>query len=547
MAETTLDEKTPDDDAAADAAGSSNDGDGGRTTSFHRLSGLLGAAVALGTTELVAGIFERVPSLIETVAQAVIDLSPQPVVKFGIEVFGTYDKIALAVGIVVISLVLGLALGAATRRRRWVMPLAMVVFAAIGVAAATRDTTAEGGYAIVAGLLAIVAGTLTTWWLLDRADEPAGTLAMDEVRDDDAPLPPLMAGRRGFVLGATGAAAAAVIAPSLGRRLAERFNVEAVRSEIALPTATTTPETVATLDPADQIRGLSRLYTPNDEFYRIDTAFSTPQIDPADWSLKIDGFVDNPLEITFDELVELSTHEADVTLSCVSNRVGGDLVGNAKWLGVPLSDLLDRAGVQPEGQQIFSRSVDGWTSGFPVQAAYDGRNALVAIGMNGEPLPIEHGFPARLVIAGLYGYVSATKWLDRISLTGWNTDHGYWIPRGWSKEGPIKTQSRIDTVSDAAGIAGQVTIAGVAWAPTRGIEKVECSIDGGPWLEAELGPAVSEESWRQWWLDWSGETGQHQVVVRATDGTGAVQTDERRPPAPNGATGHHDRTFTIRA
>ena len=544
MAETTLD-----DDRTPDAAPTST-GDDTPTTSSHRLSGLLGAAVALATTELVAGIFERVPSLIETVAQAVIDLSPQPVVKFGIEVFGTYDKIALAIGIVVISLVLGLGLGAATRRRRWVMPLAMVIFAAIGVAAATRDATAEGGYAIVAGLLAIVSGTLTTWWLLDRADTPRGSLGRttEEMLADDAPLQ-LSTGRRGFVLGAAGAAAAAVIAPALGRRLAQRFNVESVRAEIALPSTTTTPETAvaAVADPSNEIAGLSKLYTPNDEFYRIDTAFSTPQIDPANWSLKIDGFVDTPLEITFDELVELSDTEADVTLSCVSNRVGGDLVGNAKWLGVPLTDLLDRAGVQPEGEQIFTRSVDGWTSGFPTSAAYDGRTALVAIGMNGEPLPIDHGFPARLVIAGLYGYVSATKWLDRISLTGWNTDHGYWIPRGWSKEGPIKTQSRIDTVSDAAGIDGQVTIAGVAWAPTRAIEKVECSIDGGPWLEAELGPAVSEESWRQWWLDWSGESGRHEVSVRATDGTGAVQTAESRPPAPNGATGHHSRAFTIRS
>lgn len=506
-----------------------------RTTTAHRVSGLLGAGVALGTTELIAGLFERVPSLIETVGQAVIDLSPSVIVKFGIRVFGTYDKVALAIGIVVISLLLGLVLGAATRRRRWVAPVAMAAFAVVGVAAAVRDTSTEGGYAIVAGLLAIVTGTLTIWWLLDRADEAAAAPAGTAIDGES---------RRTFVFGSVAALGAAVFAPVLGRRLADRFSVESVRAEVALPPTTTAPEAVAIVDPSTDIEGLSTLFTPNDEFYRIDTAFTTPQVDPADWSLKIDGFVDTPLEITFDELVELSSTEADVTLSCVSNRVGGNLVGNAHWLGVPLIDLLDRAGVQPEGEQIFTRSVDGWTSGFPTSLAYDGRTALVAIGMNGEPLPVDHGFPARLVIAGLYGYVSATKWLDRISLTGWESNDGYWVPRGWSKEGPIKTQSRIDTAVQGV---GQVTVAGVAWAPTRGIEKVELSFDGGPWVEAELGPAVSEEAWRQWWLDWSGDAGRHEVMVRATDGTGAVQTSESSPPAPDGATGHHRRTFNIDA
>ena len=521
-------------------------------SSSNRVSGLIGAGIALGTTELMAGVFQRVPSLNDAVGQTVIDWSPQPVVKFGIRVFGTYDKVALAVGIVIVSLLLGGLLGSATAKRRMVAPLAFAAFGLVGVGAATRDPGLEGGFAIPSAIAAVLAGTAAIWWLLNAA----GHTAPDHAdADADADADAAMAGtvgvassdRRRFVLGASAGLAAAIVAPALGRRLAQRFNVEAARAEIALPAATPAGATTATTvpvatDPAATIEGLSTLYTPNNNFYLIDTAFTKPQIDPANWSLKIDGAVDTPLEFTFDELLSMATTEADVTLSCVSNQVGGGLVGNARWLGVPLTDLLDRAGVQPEGNQIYSRSVDGWTCGFPTALAYDGRTTLVAIGMNGEPLPVAHGFPARLVVAGLYGYVSATKWLDTITLTDWDSVDGYWIPRGWSKQGPIKTQSRIDTATQRQG-SDTVTIAGVAWAPTRGITKVELSVDGGPWVETELGPVLSEESWRQWWFDWTGPEGEHTVAVRATDGTGAVQTDERRPPAPDGATGHDSETF----
>jgi DMSO/TMAO reductase YedYZ molybdopterin-dependent catalytic subunit len=242
--------------------------------------------------------------------------------------------------------------------------------------------------------------------------------------------------------------------------------------------------------------------------------------------------------------------ERDVTLSCVSNRVGGGLVGNARWLGVPLTEILDRAGVQPEAEQIVGRSVDEFTVGFPVEAAFDGREALVAVGMNGEPLPFEHGFPARLVVAGLYGYVSATKWLSEIELTTWDGFDAYWVPRGWAKEAPIKTQSRIDTPNGEDTIAvGDQVVAGVAWAPTRGIERVEVQLgDGADWVEAELSEPLSDNAWVQWKVDWGvAEPGRYQLTCRATDGDGNTQTDEVRPPAPDGATGWHSRVVTVTA
>jgi DMSO/TMAO reductase YedYZ molybdopterin-dependent catalytic subunit len=287
--------------------------------------------------------------------------------------------------------------------------------------------------------------------------------------------------------------------------------------------------------------------TPNETFYRIDTAISVPRVDIQEWTLEVVGRVDRPYSISYFDLLDMRMVERDVTLSCVSNRVGGDLVGNARWLGVPLTEILNRAGVQDGAEQLVGHSVDGFTVGFPVEAAFDGREALVAVGMNGEPLPIEHGFPARLVVAGLYGYVSATKWLSSIELTGWDEFDAYWIPRGWSKEAPIKTQSRIDTPqSNARFDSGPRQVAGVAWAPTRGISKVEVQLgEGADWVEAELSESLSDNTWLQWAVEWDAPAGDHQLQVRATDGEGNLQTDEVRPPAPDGATGWHRVHVTV--
>jgi len=291
-----------------------------------------------------------------------------------------------------------------------------------------------------------------------------------------------------------------------------------------------------------QAPGAVPIITPNKDFYRIDTAITVPRVALTDWTLTIKGMVNQELVLTFDDLLRFDLIERHVTLSCVSNQVGGDLVGNAKWLGIPISKLLDLADVQEGATQIVARSVDNFDVGFPTEAAYDGREALLAIGMNDEPLPFEHGFPARFVVAGLYGYVSATKWLSEIELTTWEGFDGYWIPRGWAKEGPIKTQSRIDVPRLTVDPGDQV-IAGIAWAPNIGIEKVEVRIDGGTWTKATLAESIGNDSWHQWYMPWKAETGQHLLEVRATDRGGHTQVEEIAPMAPDGATGYH----TVRA
>jgi DMSO/TMAO reductase YedYZ molybdopterin-dependent catalytic subunit len=312
------------------------------------------------------------------------------------------------------------------------------------------------------------------------------------------------------------------------------------RSDVALPNpAQALPPVAAAAELG--LDGLSPVLTPNESFYRIDTAFSVPRVELPEWTLSIEGRVDRPYTIGYSDLLDMSMVERDITLSCVSNEVGGDLVGNARWLGVPLVEILDRARPRDDAEQLVGRSVDRFTVGFPVEAVYDGRDALVAVGMNGEPLPLEHGFPARLVVAGLYGYVSATKWLSAIELTGWDDFDAYWIPRGWAKEAPIKTQSRIDTPQHRARLEpGARQVAGVAWAPHRGISRVEVRLGAGAdWVEAELSEPLSDNSWRQWVVQWEATAGTYQIQVRATDGEGNVQTDELRPPAPDGATGWH--------
>ncbi|NND04626.1 MAG: molybdopterin-dependent oxidoreductase, partial [Acidimicrobiia bacterium] len=289
-----------------------------------------------------------------------------------------------------------------------------------------------------------------------------------------------------------------------------------------------------------EIDGLSSFMTPNADFYRIDTALVVPQVPIDTFELGFTGMIDNPMTLSYEDLIDRPLIESDITLTCVSNEVGGQLVGNARWLGVPLADLLAEVGVQSGSDQLVGRSVDGYTAGFPVAAALDGRDAMVAIGMNGEPLPLEHGFPARLVVPGLYGYVSATKWLKEIELTTFADFDHYWERRGWAQEAPIKTQSRIDTPAALSNLeAGTVAIAGVAWAQTRGVTKVEVRIDDGDWQEADLAEALNDTTWRQWKLAWDATPGRHDIAVRATDGTGVTQPEERTRPIPNGAAGWH--------
>jgi len=491
--------------------------------------GTVAVAVAFGVAELLAGALSIGGSVVAAVGNLIIDLAPESLVRFGIRVFGFYDKPVLLGGIVVVGLLIGAVLGRLAGRSFGLAAFGFAAAGALGSYAVWQDplTSTAAGMATVWG--GVLAGVGALRYLTGRV----------EVVEQDA-------GRRQFIFALGGVAAFAVLAAATGRVLVGRMReVIAGREDVVLPHPIDT-QALPLAGDALSVEGLSDLVTPNEDFYRIDTAVSVPRVDLDTWTLKIGGMVDRPIELTFDDLLDLPMVERFVTLSCVSNRVGGNLVGHARWQGIPLRDLLDRVGVQEGATQIVGRSVDDFTVGFPTEAVFDGREALVAVAMNGEPLPFDHGFPARLVVGGLYGYVSATKWLSEIELTTWEAFDAYWIPRGWSKEAPIKTQSRIDVPRQGENPeAGRVPVAGVAWAPNRGVSKVEVQIDDGPWVEAELSAELSRDSWRQWALDWDAEPGEHSIQVRATDGHGDTQTSEVAAPAPNGATGYHARQVTV--
>jgi DMSO/TMAO reductase YedYZ molybdopterin-dependent catalytic subunit len=490
--------------------------------------------------ELVAGVIRPAPSLVIAVGDTVIDSVPGWLERAAIATLGTADKPVLLVGILVVSLGIGAGLGLLARHRTAPAAAGIALFAALGVAAALTDDRNGVALPVLVGALGAAAGigVLAVLTGLSRRDgAPAVQPARAAPRSTVSGRRPPSAGRRRFLLASGGALLLAAVSGSGGYLLSGRERLEGLRAAIRLPR----PVRAAGPVPAGAdlaIDGLTPLFTPNERFYRIDTALRVPVVDPDQWRLEVRGMVDEPFTLTYGELLDLPHVEADVTLACVSNEVGGDLVGNARWQGVPLRDLLERAGLQEGATQLVGRSVDGFTAGFPVLTALDLDEAMVAVAMNGEPLPAEHGFPARLVVPGLYGYVSATKWLAAIELTGWDVD-GYWIPRGWAKEGPIKTQARIDVPRDGGPVrAGRVPIAGVAWAPARGIEGVEVRVDDGPWRPAELAAPLDVDCWRQWHLPWEATPGVHRIAARATDGRGEVQTDERTPVAPDGASGY---------
>ncbi len=516
----------------------------GPTGGWAALSGLLAAGAALGTGELMSGFSQSIPSLVIGIAEVFTDETPGGIVRWSIDTFGASQKTILVWGITAVSLLVGAGLGVASRRQRRAGVAGFAVFGILGGWAAARAALASGGWAWFSALLAAGVGItvlLTLLRLLPFAPTTAsGPGALTSTPD-----------RRSF-LGYAGAATFfALFSTGLGRSLRRNQSVEGARQEVAANLARSGSSALTRpgdIDAAgfEAVDGLAPLITPNDDFYLIDTAIRKPQVDPATWSMRITGMVEREVELTFDELLAMDQIEESITLSCVSNEVGGRLVGNAIWTGVPLRSLLDMAGVQPGATQVVGRSVDGWTGGFPTEIAMDGRPAMVALTMNGEPLPIDHGFPARLVVPGLYGYVSATKWLAEIELTTWEAFDGYWIPRGWGKEGPIKTQSRIDVPRKGQTVpAGPMAIAGVAWAGRRSVDRVEVSIDGGGWVEAALSDELSESSWRQWLVEWDALPGRHQLRVRATDGEGQVQTAEVARPDPDGATGHHTISFTV--
>lgn len=494
------------------------------------LAGALAGLFTLAFGYLLAAWYEE-PSPLDNVATAVIDHAPRWLVEFGIEVFGTNDKLALGAGIVVVVAVVGAVLGRASQRRFGVVPAAYGLLATVGLAAAADrpDASVVSALVILAASASAGIGVHAALRAVARGAPAA-----------DASRAPVEARRR--FLGVAGAVAVAAAGSALWARALVREVAAAARNAVGLPVARE-PAPALPSGVAFDVPGITPIVTPNDDFYRIDTAFSTPRIDPAEWTLRISGLVERPVTLTYDELLAMPMVERYVTLACVSNEVGGDLIGNAKWLGVPLADVLALAAPTELAEQIVGRSVDGFTAGFPIGLADDGREALVAVGMNDEPLPFAHGFPARLVVEGVYGYVSATKWLAEIELTTWEGFDGFWIPRGWAKEGPIKTQSRIDVPRGGTVPAGPTVIAGVAWAQHRGVAAVEVSVDGGPWRPCELAEAISDATWRQWRVRVDLPPGEHVVRARATDAQGVTQSAQYAPPAPDGATGYPVRAF----
>jgi DMSO/TMAO reductase YedYZ molybdopterin-dependent catalytic subunit len=510
---------------------------------------LVGVAAALATlaiAEAVAALL-AIPasSPIFAVGSFVIDIVPGWFKTLVITLFGTADKIVLLVCLGVLVLLLAAVVGIIQLRRP---PWGLVALGGIAVIAAiAAGSRAEATFlapaptllGAVVGLIVLNLLTLRLRTFADASDTASKGRGM---RD------PARVGvsRRGF-LTALGATAAGAVVVGVGARVvnAGTAAVNTVRAAITLPKAATPAPPV----PAGAelgIRGLSPLFSANETFYRIDTALQVPVIDSSSWKLKVTGMVENEFEIGFDELLALPLTEHATTLMCVSNEVGGDLVGNAMWLGYPLRELLARAKPRAGADMVLSRSIDGFTAGTPLSALLDEkRTSLLAVGMNGKPLPIEHGFPARLVVPGLYGYVSATKWVVELKVTTFATDQGFWTPRGWSALGPVKTASRIDVpVSGAQVAAGTVAVAGVAWAQHVGIAGVEVRIDNGAWMPAKLADAISSDTWVQWVYEWAATPGTHAIQVRATDATKFTQSQTPVPVAPNGAEGWHSITVT---
>jgi DMSO/TMAO reductase YedYZ molybdopterin-dependent catalytic subunit len=502
--------------------------------------GLLSGAVALGVGQLVAGVVGGASSPIIAVGSSAIDAAPEWLKSFAIRTFGTNDKAALLTGMGVVLIVAAIVLGIVSVRRPRVGIVGLVVLGTVGaVAAVTRPANGPG--AAIPAIVGTVAGIAAFLGLRRAAGLDPPLAARPVPAGADAPT----VDRRRFLVAGGVVAAVAATTAFAGQYLVRRSTASASRAAVRLPKAVD----AAPLPPpgADLgLPGLAPFTTPNATFYRVDTALFVPAVDAAGWSLRVHGMVDREIAIDYDQLFARPMIERDITMCCVSNPVGGPYIGNARWLGAPLRALLDEAGVQAGATQIVSRSSDGFTIGTPTSVALDGRDAMLAVGMNGVPLPLEHGFPVRMVIPGLYGYESACKWIVDIELSTFEAFSPYWVQRGWAQQVLIKTESRIDTPKDGSTLAtGAVTVAGIAWAQHRGVSAVEVSIDGGPWTEAALAAEDTVDTWRQWSYRWEATPGSHAVAVRATDGTGAVQTHVEAPPFPSGATGDHTIAVTV--
>jgi DMSO/TMAO reductase YedYZ molybdopterin-dependent catalytic subunit len=513
---------------------------GKRFLAWAALSGVIGGAVFLAVAELFALLFARAASPILAVGGFVIDIVPQPFKEFAIATFGEYDKLVL-LGSLGLAVVIASAIAGILQLVK--APLGVIALIIAGVLSTAAIVTRAGAPALaflppvlgtIAGsiVLILLVRRLRTWRaaaLPERADDAAADAETAEPKGIDR--------RRFFMVAAISGVSAVVVGVASRAVSMTVGSVEAIRDSLKLPGAkskVTIPEG-AELD----IKGLSKLYTPNKDFYRVDTALTVPTIDPATWRLTIDGMVDQKVEMSFQDLLDMGLDEYSITLTCVSNEVGGELAGNAMWLGVPLRDVLKKAGVKSGADMVLSKSVDGYTASTPLSALTDDNlDAILAVAMNGEPLPAEHGFPVRMVVPGLYGYVSATKWLTELKVTTFAKDEAYWTPRGYSAEAPIKFSSRLDTPSIGEAVpAGRIPIAGVAWAQSVGIERVEVKIDEGEWTAATMSTPVNDDTWVQWFMEWDATPGTHYVAVRAVNKNGDLQIEERAPIAPNGSSG----------
>ncbi len=508
------------------------------------LAGLLAAAAGVAVSEAIAALLSGVTSPLLAVGNRAVDATPRQLKEFAIETFGTKDKPVLITGVVVSVALLAIIAGAVGVRRPRV---AIGIFAALSLvaaAAAVTDRSATASVALcllpVIGLAVVSIGALHILLRTLRSVAPTGgegSAASDEV--------PTSFDRRAFLV----AAAAVGAVAAAGGAVRQVFGGSAAasqRADITLPRPASPAAPLAKGAELD-VKGISKHLTSNADFYRVDAALSVPDVPIDGYTLRIHGMVDKEIELSFEDLLDRRLVERRITLTCVSNEVGGPYVGNAAWLGIPVRDLLKEAGVRSGADAVKSTSADNFTIGTPLQALTDPkRDALIAVGMNGEPLPLKHGFPVRMVVPGLYGYVSATKWLVDLEVTRFADFKAYWSTRGYSVKAPIKTSSRIDVPRSFARVkAGtKVPVAGMAWSQDRGIRRVEVRVDGGAWEDAELADLDNIDTWRQWrWL-WEAKPGNHTIEVRATDETGYTQTKNRSPIAPNGSTGWHSVNVT---
>ena len=500
------------------------------------------AAAGIGATALGVGVGELVGAIVGTspvaaIGSAAIDGAPAWAKDTAIALFGTGDKIALLTGIAIV--LAAVAAGAGMIERRWPVwgRALLALLGMVGVAAAVTRADA-GGLAWLPAVLAAGVAIATLPVLLRRIPLPASATAPGSTPAHAPAAPP---SRRAFLVW-TGTATVLGVLAAVGSSALRAGNraVTAVREALTLPTPAATVSVPAGAEL--RIPDLSPVITPNADFYRIDTALIVPQVDPSTWRLRIHGLVENEITLTWDELLALPLEESTTTLTCVSNEVGGDLIGNAVWLGYPIRELLARAVPKADADMVLSTSVDGFTAGTPLDALTDqNREAILAVGMNGEPLPLAHGFPVRMVVPGLYGYVSATKWVTDLEVTRFADATAYWTSRGWSERGPVKLSSRIDVPRQGSSIAsGDAVIAGVAWQQHVGVRGVEVQVDDGAWQPATLATAISDDTWVQWMLPWSAPSGSHTIRCRAISGTGETQTSATAPPAPDGSTGWHE-------